>query len=429
MKRKTWYPLDNAGKIYPPVTNNRRPSTFSFVAVLSEKINKNTLQKAVDEILVRFESFNVKLKRGIFWYYLEKNNKPCKVEPEPAYYLKHIEPTDNNGYLFRVFYKDNRITMTLFHALCDGTGGLDVFKSLIYEYLVLSGKEISSDNKIITCVTPYTLAETSDSFNAHDYKTKKKPIKEKDAFKTDGTNFKWDGCGIINGIVSVDELKKECKKYDVTITIYLAALYMHSMYLAFIKGKRVKNKNIKLLIPVNLRKWYPSETLRNFAMFVRLHHDFEEEFSFEDCIKICKEQMEEGLTKEKLGAQIWSNVKTEKNWVLKIIPLFIKDFVMRLAYGKVGDNLHSANISNLGVVDLPDSMKQYVKNIAFVIGTSFSTKTHMGLISYNGKLNMTFTREMVENQLEKHMLTTLANKGIKVEVNSNYWEDGHNETL
>jgi len=204
---------------------------------------------------------------------------------------------------------------------------------------------------------------------------------------------------------------------------------MHCTYLAFVKGKRVKNKNIKLLIPVNLRKWYPSETLRNFAMFVRLKHDFEEEITFEDCIEVCKQQMKDGLTKEKLDAQIWSNVKTEKNPFLKIVPLALKDFVMNIAYGKVGDNLHTANLSNLGIIDLPDSMKKYVKDFMFAIGTSYSTKTHLGVLSYNNRLSLTFTREMVENQLEKLFFRTLTSKGIKVEVSSNYWEGMQDETL
>ena len=137
---------------------------------------------------------------------------------------------------------------------------------------------------------------------------------------------------------------------------------------------------------------------------------------------MCKTQLKEGLTKEKLDAQIWSNVKTEKNWLLKLVPLVIKDWVMSLAYNKVGDNLHTANVSNLGVVDLPDSMKPYVKDISFVIGTSYSTKTHCALISYNNRLTITFTREMVENQMEKMFFRELTSRGINVEVHSNYWE-------
>ena len=422
MKRKTWYPLDNAGKIYPPVSNIRRPSTFSLSAVLNEPVNREVLERAVSEILNRFASFNVKLKRGIFWYYLEENNKPFMVEEEPAYFLRYIDRNENNGYLFKVFFKGRRITMVFFHALCDGTGALDVFKSLLYEYLLLSGKDVKPEDKITTCVTPYTLEESFDSFNVLDYKTKDKPIKEKSAFKTDGTNFKWDGCGIITGSVPVDQLKEECKKYDATITEYLSGLFMYSIYLGFVKGKRVNNKIIKVLVPVNLRKFYPSHTLRNFAMFVRLGHDFEEEITFEECIEVCKTELKKGLTKEKLDAQIWSNVKTEKNVFLKLVPLLIKDWVMALAYKKVGDNLHTANLSNLGIVDLPISMREHIDNISFAIGTSFSTKNHMAVISYNNQLNITFTREMVENNMEKIFFRELSGRGINVKVSSNYWE-------
>ena len=422
MKRKTWYPLDNAAKIYPPISNYSRPSTFSLTAVFNDAIDKDILQKAVNEILDRFASFNVKLKRGIFWYYLEENNAPFKVEEEFPYFLRYISRNENNGYLFRVLYKENRITLVVFHSLCDGTGALDVFKSLIYEYLLLKGEQVSPEDKVTTCVTPYTVEESLDSFNVNDYKTKEKPQKEKNAFKTDGTNFRWDGCGMITGTASVQQLKEECKKYNATITEYLSALFMYSIYIGFIKGKRANNKLIKILVPVNLRKFYPSHTLRNFAMFVRLGHNFEEEIDFEQCIEVCKSDFKSYLTKEKLDAQIWSNVKTEKNVLLKLVPLLIKDWVMAMAYNKVGDNLHTANLSNLGVVDLPESMKKYVKDISFAIGTSYSTKNHLAVISYNDRINMTFTREMVENNMEKIFFRELSKRGIDIEVTSNYWE-------
>ena len=422
MKRKNWYPLDNAGKIYPPVSNSHRPSTFSLSVTLTEAVDKDILQKAANQILERFVSFNVKLKRGIFWYYLEENNKPFYVEEEPPYFLRFIDQKANNGYLFKIFYKENRITLVCFHALCDGTGAMDVFKSLVYEYLLISGKEVTADDKIIACVTPYTMEETFDSFIELDYKTKDKPTKQVNAFKTDGTSFKWDGCGLTTGIINVDELKPECKKYGATITEYLSALYMYCIYHSFVKGKRVNNKNVKILVPVNLRKWYPSHTLRNFAMFVRLHHNFEEEITFEECIEVCKTQLKNELTKEKLDAQIWSNVKAEKNWLLKVMPLVVKDLALSIAYKKVGDNLHTANVSNLGVVDLPDSMKPYIKDMSFILGPGATTKTHLALISYNNRLTATFSRQIVENQVEKMFFRELSSRGIVAEVSSNYWE-------
>ena len=422
MKRKNWYPLDNAAKIYPPVSNYMRPSTFTLTAVLKETVNKDILQQATNEILNRFVSFNVKLKRGIFWYYLEENNRPFTVEEEPAYTLKYIDQIENNGYLFRVYYKENRITMEVYHVLADGTGALDVFKSLVFEYLLLSGKKVESENKILTCVTPYTFDESNDAFNKLCDATKLKPEKEKNAFKTDGTPFKYDGCGIITGRINTAQLKAEAKKYDATITAYLSGLYMHCIYESFIKGKKVNNKLVKLLIPINMRKLYDTHTLRNFAMFCRLGHNFEEEISLDECIELCKEQLASGLDKQKLDAQAYSNVKQEKNWLLKIVPLFLKAIVMRIAYNYLGDNLHSANLSNLGVVDLPESMKPYVDDFIFTLGPSFSCKTHLALIGYNDHVTASFSRLFVENKCEKMFFSTLASKGIDVEVSSNYWE-------
>ena len=157
-------------------------------------------------------------------------------------------------------------------------------------------------------------------------------------------------------------------------------------------------------------------------MFVRIHHNFEEEITFEECIEVCKTQLKNELTKEKLDAQIWSNVKAEKNWLLKVMPLIVKDLALSIAYKKVGDNLHTANVSNLGVVDLPDSMKPYIKDVSFILGPGNTTKTHLALISYNNRLTATFSRQIVENQVEKMFFRELSNRGVVAEVSSNYWE-------
>ena len=95
---------------------------------------------------------------------------------------------------------------------------------------------------------------------------------------------------------------------------------------------------------------------------------------------------------------------------------------MRIAYNYLGDNLHSANLSNLGVVDLPKSMKPYVDDFIFTLGPSFSCKTHLALIGYNDHVTASFSRLFVENKCEKMFFSTLASKGIDVEVSSNYWE-------
>lgn len=428
MKKKNWYPLDNAAKIYPPCSNYRRPGNFSLIAIMKEYVNQELLSQAVKHILLRFPTFNVKLKKGVFWYYLEENNKPFIVQPEEPYFMKFIDGSDNNNYLFKIFYNKNKITMVVFHSLSDGTGAIDVFKSLLFEYLILNGKKVSSDGLIKTSYAPSSFQESSDDFLTTYEKKKIKAPKEKSAFQTDGTPFNYDGVGLITGKVKIDDIKKLAKKYNTTITTFLSAVYMQSIYEALIKDKRIKNKLVKILVPVNLRKFFPSDTIRNFAMFVRLGNDYKQPITLEECVKLCDEQMKNELIKEKLEAVMHSNVKTEKNWFLKVMPLFIKDIAMRIAYKFVGDNLHTSNLSNLGVVELPVSMKQHILDFVFMLNASYSGKTNMAVISYNGYMNITSTRAFVETDIEKHFFKALSDMGVEVVVNSNYWE-AENETL
>lgn len=421
--KRTWYPLDNAAKIYPPVSNSRRGGMFSLSARLDHEIEPMILEESVNVLLERFPMFKVKLKRGVFWYYLEENTKLFRVEPEEAYYMHFIGDVKSNDYLFRVMYRENKITVCFFHCLCDGTGGLNFFKSLLAEYLTLKGFDIKTENMVISENSPHTMDEVEDTFLREFHRPKTKSKKEVDAFKADGTPFESDGCGIITGKVNITQIKALAKKYDATISEYISALYMYCIYKECIKNKKVKNKNVTILVPINMRKVYPSETMRNFALFARLTHNWEKEISFDECVSLCKTQLHEGMEKDKLDAIIYSNVKAEKNVVLKIMPLFIKDVAMRIAYNHVGDNLHTANMSNLGLVNLPDSMSKHVEDIVFNLGTSFSTKIHVAVVGYNENLYITFSRGFVENKIEREFFRTLSSQNVAVTLMSNFWEE------
>ena len=423
MKKKTWYKLDNAAKIYPPVSSGRRASVFGLSAVLDEQIDKDILNDAVNVVLNRFPAFKVKLKRGIFWYYLEENKKPFYVAEEPPFFLQYINEKESNDYLFRVFYLNNKITLAIFHALGDGTGGMEVLKAIVFEYLLLSGHKIKANNELKTIYSPALDEESSDKFLQVYTKKLPKPEKEFTAFKVSGTPFSIYGTGIITGKVKVEQIKVLAKNYGVTITSFLVGLLMHLTYKNFVENKKVKNKNIRFLVPVNMRKFYPSETVRNFALFTRPGHDYKDVITLEEAIATCSEQIKKGTQKEVLDCLIASHVKKEKNWALKMAPLFVKDLAMQLAYCKVGDNLHTTTLSNLGTITLPQSVQKHVKEFIFTLGTGYSAKNAVAVCSYNDYLNITFSREFAETSLEKDFFRYLTQNGVEVELSSNYWED------
>ena len=422
MAKKYWYPLDNAAKIYPPNTNSKSPFIFSFTAKLLEDIDPELLENALNTLLESHPSYKTRLKRGIFWYYLESNNKRALVKPQPAHYLKQITPNSNNGYMFEVFYRKNTVTINYHHSLTDGTGGVNFFLELIFEYFKLCGYAVESEGIIRPSAAPHVIEESEDTFKVVDKKKKNSPKKENLAYKFKGTPFNHDGYGIMAGVCSIDQVKELAKRYDTTITVYLAALYMHVIYSCCLQHKPSKNKEVKILVPVNLRKHYKSNTVRNFTLFVRLKHDFKQPITFEECVEICKKQMKAGMEREVIEDLMHSNVKLENNPFLKLTPLFLKDIAMKLVYSRVGENLHSGDISNIGLIKTPECFAGKLLDITFVIGPTQNAQQNFGIIGYDGKLYISSARGYVETRIEREFFTHLSKEGVDITLYSNYWE-------
>lgn len=422
-KKQNWYPLDNAAKIYPPTASSRRPHVFCFSALLDNEIQKDLLQEAVTKVLNHYPSFKTTLKRGAFWYYLEENKKPVLVFDEPPYYLREINYGENNGYLFQVTFIRNKITIRFFHALTDGSGGFKFFTEVLLEYLSLTGVEIDLEEKVKPIDEPYNSVSADDSFLTYESVTKSKLVNPPKPYDIQGTPFEYDGCGMITAEISVEDVKKIAKDCGVSITSYLAAVYSYSVYVSFLKDKPYKNKLVTVLIPCNLRKTYGGETMRNFSMFARFLYDWNKgEMDVSELAKLAQKQIQEGTKKEILDKIIHDNVKSEKNFLLKPVPLFLKNIIMRLVYVKVGENLQTVDLSNLGLVNLPNNLKNYVKKITFAIAPTFSCENQTGVIGFNDKLYITFSRNYTETSIEKNFIRHFTDKGVDVKVFSNYWE-------
>ena len=423
MRESKWYSLDNSSKIFPSTTADKRRNTFFLCAILKEKIEREIMEQAINDVLLRFPSFKVRLKRGVFWYYLEENLKRFNISEEDPNFLQDFNERENNDFLFKASIYEEKLTLTFFHAITDGNGGLEFLKAVIYEYLKLRGFNVKSEGLIKSVDSPAVSGELEDTSIKVTNK-KDKPLKTKDekAFKTYGTPFDYDGQGIIIGSLKIDELKKLCKEKSVTITVYLTAVLLDSIYHAFLKGKNIKNKKATVFIPVNLRKMFGGESLRNFLGYVRISHDYEKEISFDDLLEYSKNQMAEKSDAEQMKQLIAGNVKIEKNFLLRITPLFIKDIAIKLVYSKVGDVLHTSNLSNLGKVELPKSVEQFVEDIYFILDTGAVTKTNVSCVGFDDHINIAFARFIVETNLEKRFFRHFSERGLNIKLISNYWE-------
>lgn len=424
MKKQTWYSLDNAAKIFPCISKKNRPNMYRVSVTLIEEVNKDILQQTLETVLTRFPSFKVRIRSGIFWYYLDNNPSEFEVTEEQANIFDYDLIKQKSGYLFNVSYYKNKIALTMFHSLTDGTGAMEFLKTILYQYLKYTGKNIESEGLIVLPDSPTSNFEVKDNFLKYYDKHKAKGPKEVRAYHMEGTSFEYGGVGCIIGTVPVSQIKALAKKYNVTLTTYLCALYSYCCYkVAYNPDKAESFKNpLALLVPANMRKIFNDDTMRNYAGFIRLSSYFKPDLTFEQIVEDYDKQMKEKLTKENLLNAVNSNVRFEKMWVIRTLPLFLKNIIMRIAYNIVGDNLHTSSVSNLGIIEIPNSMKPYVKNFYFDLGASYSITRNFGICSFNGNLNLSFSRSIIETNVEKEFFRALTEQGVNVEINSNNWE-------
>lgn len=417
-----WMRLDNAAKIYPANKRRNWSNVFRLAATLSEPVDPAVLQSALDATIRRFPSIAVRLRRGVFWYYLEEIPQAPELQQEHAYPLTRMPFDDIQRCAFRVLYYKCRIAVEFFHALTDGNGGLVFLKTLVAEYLCQKyGIQISNVEGVLDRMESATEAELEDSF----LKTKslvKASRREQAAYRLRGTQEPDGYLTVTTGILDTDEVLRMAKDQGVSLTVFMASALMmailHIQDMAVPKRKR--QKPVKVLIPVNLRKLFPSMSLRNYALFITTGVDPKlGAYTFEEVLQTVYHQMGLELTPKKMAARVQTNVESEQRLALRLMPLFLKNIAMKMVYDAVGERNSCLTLSNLGAVSLPEGMMPYVTRLDFVLGVQATRPNNLGMLSYGGKLYCNFIRNIEEPALEREFFTFLRKLGLQVKVESN----------
>lgn len=409
-----WYKLDNAAKIYPAISSSNRGTVFRVAAQLQTEVNPQILQEALFLILPRFPAFAVKMKKGLFWYYFEPNpNKPIITE-EKAPPCRAVDIEETNGFLFRVSYYKKRISLELFHALTDGTGAMSFLKTLLYQYLSLSGCEVSFDDNVIDYSAPPATGEIEDSFKKYyNPKIKSRRVEDK-AYQITGSRVALDSTRIIHGIVALKDFIRLAKEKKATITEYTAALIIYSIYVMQLKGRKCF-RPVKVSVPVNLRNFFSSQTLRNFSSFVNVGLTFvNHDYSFDQVLDTVSKQMKDDIQPAKLIEKVSANVNAEQNLFMRIIPLVLKNVVLKTAFNFYGENLYTCSLSNLGNIRIPESMERHIERFEFVLGSPVINLLNCAVCSFKDNLIISFTNVTEETDIEKFFFRFLAEKGLNV---------------
>ena len=423
-KGKAWMRLDNAAKIYPASMRRDWMAMFRLSATLAEPVDPEVLSAALARTLKRFPWFAVRLRRGMFWYYLEHNDALPILEEDVRNPCMPMRAKNSRGYAFRVRYYGNRIAVEIFHVLTDGTGGLCFLKTLVAEYLTLRyGVTIPRGGDILDCDAPPDPGEMEDGFLACAGEATRSRS-EPDSFHLKGTRERDGFIHVTTGILPVEALKARASEKGVSLTVYLTAV----LILAFDAIQRRRHplhrakhlKPVKICVPVNLRRFFPTQTLRNFANYV--NPGIEPSYgvyTFDEVLEIVTHQMGMELTPKVLGAKFTTNVRSEQNAVLRVTPLFLKDLAMRAAFYMTGDKKTATCFSNLGNAILPDEMALFVTRMEFMLGPLSRNPVAIGTLSYGGTMYINITRTIRESELEREFFTRLVKLGLPVKIQSN----------
>ena len=132
-----WRKLDNAALAFPPATDKNDTRVFRMYCELKETVDPQILQTALDQTMEKYPLFQVVLRKGLFWFYLERRDIRAVAKEEIKPPCSRLYIPDKKSLLFEVSYYENRINFEVYHALTDGTGARNFLQELVQNYLKL----------------------------------------------------------------------------------------------------------------------------------------------------------------------------------------------------------------------------------------------------------------------------------------------------
>ena len=408
-----WRKLDNAALAFPLVTGKNDTRVFRFYCQLKETVDGEILQRALDQTMEKYPLFQAVLRKGLFWFYLERRDIHATVKQEKRPPCSSLYIPDKKSLLFQVSYHNNRMNFEVFHGLTDGTGAMNFLEELVQNYLILAHPEtelprVEHEEEI----TPGDQEE--DSFSQY-YSSEIPRNKEKKpaAVKLKGEKLVHSDMDITEVILNVKETLAKARSYGVSITILLTAMLLCSIQEEIPRNRQ--KKPVTLMIPVNLRNYFPSQSMGNFFGWIEVGYVFEEDTSFEEVLSSVKQQFQEQLQKDRIAMNMNGYVRIEKNPFVRAVPLEIKKFFL-MAGANLGSRSITAVYSNIGIIRLPEEYKEYIERFGIFASTD---SLQLCSCSYGDQLVLGFTSKIPDDSIQRNFMKMLKKEEISYKEEKN----------
>lgn len=420
-----FYPLDNSAVFMAAIAGASGPFVFRLSCELDETVRLPALDVALSSLAPRFPFFFVTLRSGVFWHYLDPVQQPPRVEAEarsPARPMRH----GSRRPLVRVSAYGHRIACEFHHAVTDGTGAVTFMRSLLVEYFIQRGLGGELTEDLLAGIPrpgeSVEIEEEEDAYARVFQPTATVPDKSPKAFLIGGGRFA-AGYRETVGSIPLASILSAAKERKASLTEFLAAVHLYTLQDLHDalppRSRRRARKVVALQIPVNLRKIYPSRTLRNFFLFAVASMDLRlGRWNFDEIIRRVHHQLRLGMEEKELLRQLKRNVGGERNPLGRPVFLPIKSLVLRAINAAVGVGTYSGSISNIGPIELPPPVANRIVRFSLLPSRARSTGANICVLSWKDRLYITVGSVVRERDFERRFFSALASLGLEVSVES-----------
>ncbi|MDD2381252.1 MAG: hypothetical protein WCY58_02260 [Mariniphaga sp.] len=419
---KFWFTLDNAAKIFPAIITKEVTSVFRLTAVLNQPVRIVPLQKAVLLAEKRFPYYQVRLREGFFWYYLEHFPQHFFIDPDDSVVCRKFS---RDGLLIRFLVRDKHLSAEFSHILTDGAGALEFFKTVLIIYAGACGVEIPAKYQFSKSPDGISEEEYEDAYDRY-FKAEIPPmVRRSRSYHLPFPLNSVPRYNRLNAILSMKQIKNIAQEKGVSITVYLVSIYFYILQDVSenVNGKVRLNrkKKLRVQVPVNLRNVFPSKTMRNFTLFVmpeidlRLGH-----YTFDEILKSVYHQIKLEMDEKLIHKNIARNVGSEKKLYIRGIPLFLKSMILRVKYYSLGTSQYSGVLTNLGNINLPDGTDRLVDYFIMTPPPpNKMLKINCGVAGFGDNLVVSFGNITQRSDFEKKFLQFLSDMNIRIERETN----------
>lgn len=404
--------VDNAGKLFLSTYNRQVTNVFRFSCELCSSVNADILNEAISKTVKCFPFFQVVVKKSKLWYCFEQSELEPSLVREPVSQCAPIYQKNSKTLLYRIFFHDHQIHLEVFHALSDGAGVSYFFRLLIGAYLIESHKDVFGQAKLTDYFDVQSEMYELDGFQTHYRKpTARMQGTPSRSFQIKGERLPDHQIRVYRAILSTRDVLHECRSRHVSLTEMLTAVYIDTIHKTM--SAEDERYPVTISIPVNLRKYFPSEYAGNFSTLISVKYDFSKNPSnLPAILEHIHRELNEKLRIDRLRDTFSRFVRYERNTVFRAAPLVIKNSILRFS-GWLVKPFSTSFLANLGRIQMPPAFTPYIIRFNCFDRTD---SVKMCVISYENELCVNIVSAMTDDFIPLTFLDALSAMGFPIHV-------------